>query len=163
MVKKKDIEKDVGKKLGVTVRSGEYKDETTGFFKKGNPGRPKGAVGINRTYITGRIDENMPLIMDALVKACINGDMQACSILMDRSMAKLKTSTYMKSPALKNIETMQDISNAMKETLNQVGDGDIPIEDGLDAVTLIEKRGVSLLQQEIDVLQRNVDELKSET
>ena len=69
----------------------------------------------------------------------------------------------MKSPALKNIETMQDISNAMKETLNQVGDGDIPIEDGLDAVTLIEKRGVSLLQQEIDVLQRNVDELKSET
>jgi hypothetical protein len=131
------------------------------MFEKGNQlgikGRTPGLFD-KRTLVKKSITpEEFDALFDLLKRKAmgenVNVDLAAAKLIID-CVPVAKQATHIQSKSLVGIKTEEHVDAAMEDTLSQVGGGEMSLEDGLDVVNLIEKRGVVILKKEV----RELDE-----
>jgi hypothetical protein len=132
------------------------------LFEKGNTlavgkGRPPNQFDkktlMQKSITSQEFDALFTLIKRKAMGEDVIIDLAAAKLIID-CVPVAKPGKYIVSKSLKGIKTEEHVDLAMEDTLNQVGDGEMSIEDGIDVATLIEKRGITILNKEI----RELDE-----
>ncbi|MFV0455072.1 MAG: DUF5681 domain-containing protein [Pseudomonas sp.] len=138
----------------VPTESGIAKDAKTGYFAKGNAGRPKGS----RNKVTLAIENMMEGEAEAITRSCIDlakrGDPTAMRIVMDRVCPQRKGRTI---PRLEKQEGETNIDALLRAVL----DGEIAPEEGKEVVGLIESAArVAATQVLADMRKRQMEALQ---
>ncbi len=129
-------------------------------FEKGNTfavgkGRPPNRFTkdslIKRCISEQEFNDLVSLVRRKAMGEDVEVDLAAAKIIID-CVPVARASTYIKQEALRGVDSDEKVDLAMENTLEQVGDGEMSIEDGLDVATLIEKRGVMLVKRELKEL-----------
>lgn len=133
----------------------------TKLFEKGNTyavgkGRPPNQFDkktlMQKSISAQEFDDLFRLVMRKAMGEDISIDLAAAKIIID-CVPVSKASKYVINRSLQGIKTEEHIDMAMEDTCNQVGAGEMSIEDGLDVAALIEKRGVVILKREVRELE----------
>ncbi len=136
------------------------KDPATGQFLKGNNyggGRKKGSHDKLTYLIRCTTAEERESLVRSTFERALAGDMAYTKMIWD-CFPSAPYERYIKHATLKDIKTEVQIDKAMEETLSLVGAGELSLEEGLDVTTLIEKRGISILRQEIHKIEHEMAE-----
>ncbi len=129
-------------------------------FKKGNPGRPKGA----RHKITRAAEELLDGEAEAITRKAIelaqNGDITAIRLCLERIIPPLRHRPL--HIALPAGETAADVLAALSATIAAVAEGEVTPDEGAALVGLLESQRKALetvdLEGRLAALERRVSE-----
>ncbi|PNE09908.1 MAG: hypothetical protein CR217_17360 [Beijerinckiaceae bacterium] len=104
--------------------------------QSGNPaGKPKGARHKATILAERLMQDDVEMIVNAVLTAARNGDMMAAKIILDR-IAPVRRSTSFDLP---RIEGWADVGAARAALLDAVADGDLTAAEAVDLFKLAEK------------------------
>ena len=106
----------------------EYNGRNTdGTFKKGNRGKPKGALNNSTRLAMKLLQHNASEIVEILVDKALNGDMRAASLIFTRLTTDYRTINIDKK--LPPLGSAKDTKCALDEVYDQLGSGKITHHD----------------------------------
>ncbi len=122
--------------------------------QSGNPaGRPKGTTAGSK--IRKAIDERRDDILKSVINAAVNGDMQACKMLLDRITPPLK-------PVAANVQlSLPDVAGLAEQgaaVVNATLSGTIPPDVGSQLITALSNQAKLV---EVDELVKRVEALEA--
>ena len=100
---------------------------TDGTFKKGNRGKPKGALNNSTRLAMKLIQHKASEIVEILVNKALNGDMRAASLIFTRLTGDYRTVQIDKK--LPPLGSAKDTKCALDEVYDQLGSGKITHHD----------------------------------
>jgi hypothetical protein len=105
-------------------------------FKKGNPGRPRGARHKTTVLAERLMQADTKAIVETVLTAARNGDMTAARLVLDRiAPASRDRSIRFAMPA---VSTADDIASAMSAILATVASGDLTPIEGQAVASLLD-------------------------
>ena len=106
----------------------EYNGRNTdGTFKKGNRGKPKGALNNSTRLAMKLLQHNASEIVEILVDKALNGDMRAASLIFTRLTTDHRAINIDKK--LPPLGSAKDTKRALDEVYDQLGSGTITHHD----------------------------------
>ena len=112
--------------------------------QSGNPsGRPKDKTSA--TLIRKAIAKEMPAIVQTVITAAKNGDLQACKVLLDRICPPLKA---LAQPI--NVESGQSLTDSGANVIAATLSGEVPPDIGSQLITALTNQGKLIELQEIN-------------
>jgi len=100
---------------------------TDGTFKKGNRGKPKGALNNSTRLAMKLLQHNASEIVEILVNKALNGDMRAASLIFTRLTSAYRTIQI--DQKLPPLGSAKDTKHALDEVYQQLGSGLISHQD----------------------------------
>ena len=100
---------------------------TDGTFKKGNCGKPKGALNNSTRLAMKLLQHNASEIVEILVNKALNGDMRAASLIFTRLTSDYRTIQI--DQKLPPLGSAKDTKHALDEVYQQLGSGLISHQD----------------------------------
>lgn len=94
---------------------------TDGTFKKGNRGKPKGALNNSTRLAMKLLQHNASEIVEILVDKALNGDMRAASLIFTRLTTDYRAINIDKK--LPPLGSAKDTKLALDEVYQQLGSG----------------------------------------
>lgn len=149
----------------------EPKKKVKHRFAPGNKfgkGRPPGTLSKERLVKESISEDDFKLLLNALKNKALGVQQPDSTHKIDLAAAKmiidlLPVKTYMTSKSLAKIQTEEQIDKAMEDTLTDVGEEKLAIEDALNVTTLIERRGMTILKREIIQIEETKELEKNST
>ena len=132
------------------------KNTETGKFTKGNQygeGRKRGSHDKLTYIIQFTSPEERGVLVRNTFERALAGDTSCVKMIWD-CFPNTPYERYVEHVALQNINTEEEIDQAMQDTLSLVGAGELSLDDGIDVAILIEKRGTMILKNEIKELDK---------
>jgi len=126
---------------------------TDGTFKKGNLGKPKGALNNSTRLAMKLLQHNASEIVEILVNKALNGDMRAASLIFTRLTSDYRTIQI--DQKLPPLGSAKDTKHALDEVYQQLGSGLISHQDVkviVDFITAYSKI-VTLAEFEVRLVQ----------
>jgi hypothetical protein len=114
------------------------REKTSGRFKPGNAGRPRGSRGKAAVLAEKLAAKDITDIVNVLVTAAKDGDVQSAALLLARLWPPPKGRLV--AFDLPPIQTAADAENAITAVLAAVASAKLSIEEGERLVSLIEKK-----------------------
>ena len=105
----------------------QYGRNTDGTFKKGNRGKPKGALNNSTRLAMKLLQHNASEIVEILVDKALNGDMRAASLIFTRLTTDYRGINIDKK--LPPLGSAKDTKRALDEVYDQLGSGTITHHD----------------------------------
>lgn len=96
-------------------------------FEQGNKGRPKGARHKITVLAEKLLSEDVEGVVNSVIKAAKNGDMQAARVILDRIAPPRKDSTI--SIELPEIDTLNDVAKAMGMVVKAAANSEIGLTE----------------------------------
>ena len=134
-----------------------------GGFQKGNKlgtGRPVGLRNKSTMFIMKLGQDNADALLNKTVELAMMGDTACIKILMDRVYPQPKFQSFVKTDVIKGIHTQTDINKAMTRILDDVGEAELSIEEGIDIQKLVESKGASIqkcYQEELETIRETYE------
>ncbi|MES2252460.1 MAG: DUF5681 domain-containing protein [Pseudomonadota bacterium] len=135
-------------------------------FQPGNnfgKGRPAGSKNNAQLFLEKVGSEHGEVILTKVIEQALAGDLHAQKLILDRIYPIPKARNFITSANLKNIRTQAHINEAMTAILDQVGDSRLSLEEGHEAVKLIEAKAVSIqkcMNEELESIRARLTELQ---
>lgn len=132
-------------------------------FQQGESGNPKGRPKriITATELRKRLSDDMPEILETLIKMAKSGDAQAIKIILDRTHPPLKAQAL---PVSIPMPTNGDLSEMGEEILNATMTGGISPDIGSMLITALANQAkiieISDLTKRIEALENQPPEQK---
>ena len=105
----------------------QYGRNTDGTFKKGNRGKPKGALNNSTRLAMKLLQHNASEIVEILVDKALNGDVRAASLIFTRLTTDYRAINIDKK--LSPLGSAKDTKRALDEVYDQLGSGTITHHD----------------------------------
>jgi hypothetical protein len=126
-------------------------------FQKGNPGRPKGARNKATVMAERLMEKDIKGVINVIVGAALNGDLQACKIIMDKIVPQAK-SRRVEFP-MPPIESLADVAEAYDGLWKAVSTGRLAIDEAQALGTILDKQAEFMRSRD---LERRIERLESD-
>lgn len=128
-----------------------------GRFLPGQSGNPDGRPPAMPPELRKRLTDATPKIIEGVIKAAHEGDMQAARLVLER-VAPVTRSTA--APVIiQELETAESLSDKAKAIVNAVARGECPPDIG---ATMIQAVGACAKIIEIDEIERRLDAIEAQ-
>jgi hypothetical protein len=117
-------------------------------FKPGNPGKPKGARHKKTMLMEKMLADDGQAVVQAVIDAAKNGDMQAAKMVVDRILPAPKGRKI--DLDLPNIRTAADLPELQEAIMSAVAAGQITPDEGSTLAGMAEMRRRSIETMQLE-------------
>ncbi len=108
--------------------------KSNGQFKSGKSGNPKGRPSTNIGALRNQLSENIQQVINIVLNAALEGDLQACKMLLDRTLPSIKPQ---QAPVYIELPERDDLLPLADTIIRSAAKGELPSESALQLVTAL--------------------------